>query len=77
MTVKVKLFSSLKKFSPKASGRVFDIEVEDGATVDAVAIELGIENVAAVITVNEAETHRAKKLSSGDVLAFYPPLAGG
>ena len=62
MTVKVKLFSNLKKFAPKASGRVFDIEVEDGATVDAVAVESSVSGNIKHIKERKEREFKAKKI---------------
>jgi molybdopterin converting factor small subunit len=38
---------------------------------------LGIGNLGAVILINDQEAHRGKQLNDGDVVSFFPPLAGG
>ncbi len=78
MKVKVKLFGPLKeKLPPEKRQFPIEVEVPDGATVQDVANLLGIGNVGAVILINDQEAHRAKQLSDGDVVSFFPPLAGG
>ena len=76
--VRIKLFGSLRKHMPDGvSGRVGEVQVEVGATVDDLAVQLGIEEVPAVVCINDQETHRARRLQPGDVVTFFPPLAGG
>ncbi len=78
MRVKVKLFGPLReKLPPEKQQIPIEVEVPEGATVQDVANLLGIGNVGAVILVNDQETHRGKQLSDGDVVSFFPPLAGG
>ncbi|MCS7186301.1 MAG: MoaD/ThiS family protein [Armatimonadetes bacterium] len=78
MRVKVKLFGPLKeKLPPEKRQFLIEVEVSEGATVQDVANLLGIGNVGAVILVNDQETHRGKQLNEGDVVSFFPPLAGG
>jgi molybdopterin converting factor small subunit len=54
-----------------------EVEVPEGATVQDVANLLGIGNLGAVILINDQEAHRGKQLNDGDVVSFFPPLAGG
>lgn len=78
MRIKVKLFGPLKQhLPPSANGVIADIDLPGGATVDDLAVRLGIEEEPAVVCVNDQETHRARRLHEGDVVAFFPPLAGG
>ena len=76
--VKVKLFGPLAQHRPRGTtGPVAQVELDAGATVDDLAVQLGIEHVAAVVCVNDQETHRARSLKTGDVVSFFAPLAGG
>ena len=78
MKVKVKLFGPLGQHIPRiANGHVAEVELTSDATVDDLAVQLGIQEVAAVVCVNDQETHRARHLQESDVVTFFPPLAGG
>ncbi len=78
MRVKVKLFGPLREKLPPEKRQIpIEVEVPEGATVQDVANLLGIGNVGAVILVNDQESHRGKQLNEGDVVSFFPPLAGG
>lgn len=76
MRVTVKLFGPLRQRLPVGS-RNAALEVADGTTVDDLAVRLGIEEEPAVVCVNDQETHRSRRLHEGDVVTFFPPLAGG
>ncbi len=78
MRVKVKLFGPLLDRMPPGQRRVpMEIELPEGATVNDVANRLGLGEVGAVILINDQEGHRGKRLNEGDVVSFFPPLAGG
>ncbi len=78
MRVKVKLFGPLRESLPPEKRQIpIEVEVPEGATVQDVANLLGIGNVGAVILINDQEAHRGKQLNDGDVVSFFPPLAGG
>ncbi|MFA0754246.1 MAG: hypothetical protein IMHGJWDQ_002031 [Candidatus Fervidibacter sp.] len=78
MRVKVKLFGPLMERMPPEKRRMpIEVEVPDEATVQEVAEALGIGDIGAVILVNDQEAHRGKRLKEGDVVSFFPPLAGG
>lgn len=78
MRVKVKLFGQFREKLPPEKRQIpIEIEVPDNATVQDVANSLGIGDLGAVILVNDHEAHRGKRLNDGDVVSFFPPLAGG
>lgn len=78
MKVKVKLFGPLRKRLPAGTkGRVAEIDMPEDATIDDLAVHLGIEEEPAVVSLNDQEAHRGRKMKTGDVVAFFPPLAGG
>ncbi|MBI4553072.1 MAG: MoaD/ThiS family protein [Candidatus Latescibacteria bacterium] len=78
MRIKIKLFGPLQQhLPPHANGRTAELDLPGGVTVDDLAVRLGIEEEPAVVCVNDQETHRARRLHEGDVVAFFPPLAGG
>ncbi len=74
MDVTVKLFASLRE------GR-FDAETRslpEGATPGAVIEALGLpEDQVAVLFINSRHAEKDSPLSSGDVLALFPPVGGG
>jgi len=78
MRVTVKLFGPLLERLPSEKRRMpLELEVPEGATVNDIAEMLGLGDVGAVILINDQEGHRGKRLSDGDVVSFFPPLAGG
>lgn len=78
MRVKVKLFGPLlDRMPPENRGMPIEMELPENATVNDVAEKLGLGNIGAVILINDQEGHRGKRLSDGDVVSFFPPLAGG
>ncbi|MCS7223134.1 MAG: MoaD/ThiS family protein [Armatimonadetes bacterium] len=78
MTVKVKLFGSLVDRLPEDKRKMpIQIELPEGATVGDIAEKLGIGDLGAVILINDQEGHRGKTVKDGDVVSFFPPLAGG
>ncbi|SVA55078.1 uncharacterized protein METZ01_LOCUS107932, partial [marine metagenome] len=52
------------------------VEVTNGTSVDDVAVQLGIEEVPAVVCINDQETHRAHRLQPGDIVTFFPAPGG-
>jgi len=78
LKIKVKLFGPLRRDLPvDTKGRIAEIDLPDQATIDDLAVHLGIEEKPAVVSLNDQEVHRGRKLQEGDVIAFFPPLAGG
>jgi molybdopterin converting factor small subunit len=77
--VEVRLFATLARYLPNSSETDSAIlEVADGSTVADVAGVLGIPTELSRITlVNDAEADDSRRLSAGDVVTLFPPLAGG
>lgn len=76
MTVTVRLFAQLRELVP-AVGRELRLEVPDGATVLDLADELGFGSLPCEIMVNNQRAHNAIKVAEGDVVSYFPALAGG
>ncbi len=78
MTVEVRLFANLADLLPRTqSGRV-TVDVPDGSTVADVARVVGIPaDMARVVLINGHDAEEHEHLASGDVVTFFPPLAGG
>ena len=77
MKITVKLFANLRELLPEGGGSA-SMEVADGTTVDRVLDGLQVPgNMKLLILVNSAHADRDRALEPGDVLAVFPPLAGG
>jgi molybdopterin synthase catalytic subunit len=74
--VRVRLFAGLREQA--GSGNI-DVELEEGATVDAVwpALALGDEPPGLLYALNRSYVERAAPLSDGDEVAVIPPVSGG
>jgi molybdopterin converting factor small subunit len=76
--VDVQLFATLARFLPPGNDGSTTVEVRDGATVDQVAQTLGIpDSMSRIALINGREALAEDRLSEGDVLTLFPPLAGG
>jgi molybdopterin converting factor small subunit len=77
--VEVQLFATLGVFLPAgARGDSVTLEVPPGTTVGSVIERLRIPPALdAVVVVNGRDADRNQILAEGDVLAMFPPLAGG
>ena len=84
MHITLKLFASLTDYLPVTSKytNIVELEVPDGATITQVTEPYNLpEKLVHLVLVNGhyiAPEHRAAKvLVEGDVLAIWPPIAGG
>jgi sulfur-carrier protein len=77
--VEVRLFATLARYLPESSQTDYAfLDIPEGSTVADVASALGIPSALSRITlVNDAEADDGHRLSAGDVVTFFPPLAGG
>jgi len=77
--VQVQLTATLRVYLPAgASGDSVVLEVPDGATVDQVVHSLRIPpDLERLTVVNGRDAVADQRLSEGDVLSLFPPLAGG
>jgi molybdopterin converting factor small subunit len=79
MTVRIKLFATLRKYLPKGHpSDTLVVELPDGAAVcDAIAA-LGIpaEHARMVVSQNE-QLEASARLRDGQEINLFPPLAGG
>jgi len=76
--IEVELFATLTRFVPQARDGRTAVDIPDGATVADVARRLGLPvGFDRVALVNGREADDAHRLSAGDVLTLFPPLAGG
>lgn len=84
MRITFKLYASLSDYLPadRRRGNVLDLEVTEGATIDEVVAPFGLPpKLVHLVLVNGhyvAPAERAtRRLIEGDVLAIWPPIAGG
>ena len=84
MKITLKLFASLTDYLPVTSKytNIVELEVADGVTITEVTEPYHLpEKLVHLVLVNGhyiAPEHRAAKvLVEGDVLAIWPPIAGG
>jgi molybdopterin converting factor small subunit len=77
--VEVRLFATFAAFLPPHSvAGAATVEVGEGTTVAALAERLGIPPAVSRVTlVNGEDADPDRRLASGDVVALFPPLAGG
>jgi molybdopterin converting factor small subunit len=79
MKITVKLFANLRELLPEGGdGGSASMEVDEETTVGRVLDGLQVPgNMKLLILVNSAHADRDRALESGDVLAVFPPIAGG
>lgn len=79
MRIEVRLFATLADYLPAAGrGEGAALELPDGATLGDVVRRLGIpDDVPRLMLVNGMDAAPDHRLESGDVVAIFPPLAGG
>lgn len=83
MNVRVKLYAMLSKYLPDGAAKnEADISVEDGENVQAVLHGLNLpDDMCHLVLVNGSylspSERSGHKLSEGDHIAVWPPVAGG
>ncbi len=77
MQVTVDLQAYLEQYSPDGKS-VFECQLPDGATVQALVRQLDVpEEMASVIVLNDGSADLTDALHEGDRVTLIPPLAGG
>jgi molybdopterin converting factor small subunit len=79
MKITVKLFANLRELLPEGGeGGSASMEVDEGTTVGRVLDGLQVPgDMKLLILVNSAHADRDRALEPSDVLAVFPPIAGG
>jgi molybdopterin converting factor small subunit len=83
MRVKFKLFATLTDYLPQpAKSNEVELEVAPGTTVDSLITQYNLpRNLVHLVLVNglyvEPRARGSTALKDGDVLAIWPPIAGG
>lgn len=77
MKISVRLFSTLKPYSPNESGKD-DLELDQGSRIGDLIRILHIPDKAGrVILVNGRVAGEGRKLAEGDEVVLFPPIEGG
>ena len=75
ITIDLRLFATLQKFSPQASGAQV---VEAGTSVRTLVLKLGIPEIKAkLVFINGVKVTLDSILKDGDRLGIFPPVGGG
>ncbi|MCH7909519.1 MAG: MoaD/ThiS family protein [Candidatus Hydrogenedentes bacterium] len=79
MKVTAKLFATLGSHTPPGrSGNSFEQEIDSSTTVEQLLRKWEIpEDMPLIILVNAVHADRDQVLNDGDILAVFPPIAGG
>lgn len=81
MTIRVRLYSILKKYLPaNAAGNACTVVLKEGATVLDVVRSLDIPvTMPKILLVNglQASLDGKEPLTDGDTVTLFPPMAGG
>lgn len=79
MKVFLKLFANLRRYlPPQAKGSAIELEVPTGTRVSGLLSRAGVpQEESPVILVNGRGIDSDQVLVEGDVVAVFPPMAGG
>ena len=79
MKIELKLFASLRKYTPlKSDSNTCMLEIDEGTTISELLEHSGIPaNLCKIIFVNGIHAKKADLLRDGDRLGIFPPVAGG
>ncbi|MBI1962632.1 MAG: MoaD/ThiS family protein [Candidatus Rokubacteria bacterium] len=76
MRVTVHMHGNLRRFLPGGADRTV-LEVEPGATIEALLAGLGAERDIWLVAVNGAAVDRDRILRAGDLVDCFEPVAAG
>ena len=76
MTVTVHMHGNLRRFLPEGADRTV-LEVEPGATIEALLAGLGAARDTWLVAVNGVTADRDRTLRAGDLLDCFEPVAAG
>jgi molybdopterin converting factor small subunit len=79
MHIEVKLFFDLVKYLPPGSkNKKMFLSLKDGSSVQALLYQLNLPaQVTKIVLVNGITPTNGMQLKEGDVVAIFPPIAGG
>jgi len=78
MNVDVKLFMDYAKYLPPGSGEMpVSLSLEEGSTGETVMEKLGIPSGTQESILVNGRHYNGGPLKDGDIVAIFPPVAGG
>jgi sulfur-carrier protein len=78
LNIEVQLYFNLEEYLPGTKAKKFFMSLGEGVTVQNLLNKLKIpDELTKIIVVNGLSAKYEKKLQEGDVVAIFPPLAGG
>jgi molybdopterin converting factor small subunit len=79
ISIEVQLYFDLAQYLPAGTKeKKFPLSFREGATIKTLLNKLELpEDITKVILVNGLNAHKERMLQEGDVVAIFPPLAGG
>ena len=82
MKVTIKLYGILRRYRPAqlpgARHQTFELEIEDSMSVVELSKQLGIDSgFVAGAAVNGESVQLEAVVREGDIVSFFPPVAGG
>ncbi len=77
MKIQIHLYAGLRSYLPDGNG-AGNVDVAEGATVSEVLAGLGVPlDKPKILLVNGRHVEMDSGLAEGDLLAVFPPVAGG
>lgn len=78
MVVEVRLYATLRRYTPSSPNGVIQVDVADGATVLDIVEKIGIDPAEIhLVMINGAGCELEKPVNSGDRIGLFPPVGGG
>jgi len=78
MQVEVRLYAALRRYGPASGGQPFQVELEEGDNLRALLRRLGIPaDLTKLAFVNSVARSEDFRLTDGDEVGLFPPIAGG
>ncbi|MFH0813777.1 MAG: MoaD/ThiS family protein [Pseudomonadota bacterium] len=79
MNIEVKLFFDLAEHLPLGSkNKKVYISLQEGSTIQRLLDQLGLPSkMSKIVLLNGIKPKNGEKLKEGDVVAIFPPMAGG
>lgn len=78
MVVEIRLFASLRDYLPEKNSTSSKINIQEGASIQDMICLLNIpKHYPKIILKNAVHASLSDKLTEGDVVSLFPPIAGG
>ncbi len=78
MAVEVRLYATLRRYTPASPNGVITVEVTEGITVLELVKQLGIDQTEIhLIMINGIGCELGQTVNPGDRVGLFPPVGGG